>query len=394
MKQDLSETERIRQLYDKAPFPEVFAGKMPQSNVLLTHWVNAVSPSARALGPGSNILLAGCGSGAEGIMLAKLFPESKVWGLDFSQNSIRIAKELGAAAELNNLCFEIADLMDSDSFQKFPKFDFMLCHGVADYVSNPAQLFKTFDNCLSDEGVICMTVNSSNHPAGRIRAAFAALGINPADFTDSAEQRRLLQLVDKLMGNDSGLQGIGQSSKSYLDVDIFAPIAHHVSLEQWCLWAEEKGLVFAASLDAIMGIMQVTDDQLPLLYTMNKASLSRWMYGLCRRPGIQMLFCRQRSFEPCFDKIEQLLEWVPKLDASVAGLPELISDPDELKILTLRFQDFPDFVINTSAYDLEVLRRCQGQKSLKEIIEDIGLSGNMESLRAALFRAYHYGFLV
>ncbi len=384
---------KMLELYDSAPFPDSMQGMLPNTNVLLTPWIAAVTKRDEIFRAGFRILLAGCGSGEEAIAMSKLFPDALIVGVDFSENSIQRAKNRADELGLKNLSFHRADLTQQKDFQGFEPFDFILCHGVADYVSDPDELFKTFKLCLSENGVLCMTVNSPNHPAGRIRTAFMELGKDPANFTDSAEQRRLLQLLDKLMANDSGLVGIGSSPKAYLDVDIFAPIAHHHNLSTWNKRAENAGLFFAGSMDAVLGLTKVTDAELPMLFALGKTALSFWMSELCRRPGIQMLFTNQPSKEPDFTNLKRLFEYRPKLDTCLGVLPPLAGSHEEAKQLTIRFEGLPDFVVNAKAYDLEVLRRCNGKSTVSEIIDEIGLSGDEESLRAALYRLYQYGLL-
>lgn len=384
---------KMLELYDGAPFPDSMQGMLPNTNVLLTPWIAAVSKRDDIFRAGSRILLAGCGSGEEAIAMSKLFPAALIVGVDFSENSIQRAKNRADERGLKNLSFYRADLTQQKDFQGFEPFDFILCHGVADYVSDPDELFKTFKLCLSENGVLCMTVNSPNHPAGRIRTAFRELGINLAEFTDSAEQRRLLQLLDKLMANDSGLVGIGNSPKAYLDVDIFAPIAHHDSLKTWNKRAENAGLFFAGSMDAVLGLTKVTDAELPMLFALGKVELSFWMSELCRRPGIQMLFTNQSIEEPDFTNLSSLFKSRPRLDPCLGALPPLAGSPEEAKQLSIRFEGLPDFVVNTKAYDLEVLRRCNGKSTISEIIGEIGISGDEESLRAAIYRLYQYGLL-
>jgi SAM-dependent methyltransferase len=385
--------DKMLELYDSAPFPDSMQGMLPNTNVLLTPWLAAAAKREDFGKNNFRILLAGCGSGEEAFVMSALFPEAEIIGVDFSENSIKRAKNSLNEQGIKNLLFQKADLMDEKDFLSFEAFDLILCHGVADYVSDPAQLFKTFKLCLSENGVLCMTVNSPNHPAGRIRKAFSELGINPADFTDSAEQRRLLKLLDKLMANDSGLVGIGNSPKAYLDVDIFAPIAHHDSLRTWDKRAKDAGLFFAGSMDAVLGLTMLSDAELPMLFALGKVELSFWMSELCRRPGIQMLFTNQPIEEPDFTNINILFGCKPKLDNCLGVLPPLSGSPDEPKQLTIRFQGLPDFVINTNAYDLEVLSRCKGQSSVLEIISGIAVSGNKESLRASIYRLYQYGLL-
>lgn len=384
---------RMKDLYNRAPFPEVMEGKLPGSNVLLMHWI-AASVGRDDIGKnGSRILLAGCGSGEEALTIGQLFPEAQIVGIDFSEVSIQKAKKLAEESGHQNLSFYTADLMIEAQFNRFEPFDIILCHGVADYVTNTEQLFKTFSQCLRPKGVLCMTVNSPNHPAGRIRTAFKRLGLDPVDFEDTAEQRKLLQLVDRLMANDSGLQGIAIAPKSYLDVDIFAPIAHHDSISDWAKRATEQGLNFAGSMDAVLGLTQVSDNELPFLYNLDKPALSVWMSNLCRRPGIQMLFTKQKIEELDFSDLHSLMNWRPKLDSCLGALPELSGSPEDIKTLTIRFQGMPDFVIDTTAYDLELLRHCDGKSSLSEIISRIPEKGNLGKLIANLYRLYQYGLL-
>jgi SAM-dependent methyltransferase len=384
---------KMLELYDSAPFPDSMQGTLPNTNVLLTPWIAAVSKRGDIFRAGCRILLAGCGSGEEAIAMSKLFPDALIVGVDFSENSIQRAKNRADERGLENLSFYRADLTQQIDFQGFEPFDFILCHGVADYVSDPDELFKTFKLCLSENGVLCMTVNSPNHPAGRIRTAFRELGINPAEFTDSADQRRLLQLLDKLIANDSGLVGIGNSPKAYLDVDIFAPIAHHDNLKTWSKRAVNAGLFFAGSMDAVLGLTKVTDTELPMLFALGKVKLSFWMSELCRRPGIQMLFTNQSIEEPDFTNLSSLFKSRPRLDPCLGALPPLSGSPEEAKHLSIRFEGLPDFDVNTKAYDLEVLRRYNGKSTISEIIDEIGISGDDESLRAALYRLYQFGLL-
>jgi len=386
--------DKMLELYEKAPFPDVLKGNLPSTNVLLTHWISAAAKRDNLFQADFHILLAGCGSGAEAIAIGSLFPDAQIVGVDFSENSIQKAKKIEHESGLKNLSFFCADLMQEKDFLGFEPFDLIICHGVADYVSDPEQLFRTFKLCLAKHGVVCMTVNSPNHPAARIRNAFQALGIAPSSFIDSSEQRRLLQLLDKLMANDSGLVGIGNAPKAYLDVDIFAPIAHHNCLKTWHKRANDSGLNFAGSLDAVLGLTQVSDAELPMLFNLGKSALSFWMSELQRRPGIQMLFTNMQIEEPAFTNLDRLFEWKPKLDNCLGVLPPLSGAPDEQKQLTIRFQGLPDFIINTNAYDLEVLRNCSGQHSVSEIISKIPYPLNKESLQATLFRLYHYGLLV
>lgn len=384
-----TDRDRMQALYDTAPYPAVLEGRMEQTTPLLTHWINAVSPR-RPLGTGARVLVAGCGSGAEAFMLRELFPEATIVGVDFSERSIALAQERAAGT---GLVFEVADLMDAAWIAHHQPFDFVLCRGVADYVTDPERLMVHLGRCLAEGGVLCVMANSPHHPAGRIRRAFARLGVEPEEYRDTEDQRRLLATVEQLMGEATGLTGIAEAPAAYLGVDIFAPIAHHDPIETWARRAEAADLSFAGSLDAPLGLASLSDDQLGALRLLDRPALSLLMSDLVYRPGLTMLFGRGAQAEPTFTSLDALASWRPVLDPCVGQLPPLAGDPGDPKHLTLRFQGLADMVVFSTAYDLEVLRRCDGRSTLAEIRAAIPADCDPVSLLNALFRAYHYGIL-
>lgn len=386
--------ESMLNLYEEAPYPEVVAKDRPTGIPLLDHWINsAVSVDHPALHSASKILVAGCGSGEEAIVLARHYPNAYVVGIDFSERSIERANVLADVEKLTNIAFEAADLTENSWVGNYDPFDFVLCHGVADYVTDVKAMMQNLSACLSANGVLYMNVNSPYHPADRIRQAFSDLGVAPSSFNDTAEQRALLKMVVKLMGSNVGIDGLGEISKAILKIDIFPPIAHHLSIDEWCRIGEEAGLEFCGSMEALDALMQLDDSQLVPLYAMGKSKLSKWIIRLRKQAGMQMLFSPHKAEEPVFYEWEELLKWRPRLATFVGPLPELAAEPYLPMHLTLRFQGLPDFYIYTTAYDLEVFRRCNGSQSLEEILNAIPVPGNREALRASLFRAYHYGLL-
>jgi len=394
-KVDSKDRDRLLALYDAAPYPEVLADSMTQGTPLLEHWINAaVAPDGPSLYAEGNLLIAGCGSGAEALVLARKFPQAKIVGVDFSEPSIVRAKTFAAAENLTNVTFEVADLMSTDWFQKYEPFDFISCHGVADFVLDVSALMKTLATCLAPHGVICMTVNSPHHPGGRLRQAFATLGISPESYSDTPDERALLRLMVSLMGNNIGIEGLANAPKAYLDVDIFPPIAHHDSIDTWRRRAEETGLHFCGSMAAFIGLTQLTDEQLPLLYSLGRPALSAWMARLRQHPGMQLLFSRRKLTEPNFNNLDTIWSWRPQLASFLGALPSMEGEPNQPRPMTLQFPGLPAFIINSTAYDLEVLRGCDGSRSIEEIRDAIAVEGDEQSLLACLFRAYHFGALV
>jgi SAM-dependent methyltransferase len=395
--QDSTEAQRraaLLALYDAAPYPDCLGGKTQQNNPLLIHWINAANGfGAPVLANDSRILVAGCGTGAEAFVLANLYPQATIVGLDFSAISIEKAKNSAQENDFNNVIFAVADLLSADWLADYAPFDFVLCYAVADYVLDPALLLENLRKSLSEKGLIYVACNSPHHPAARVRAAFAQLGKSSDSFEDTDEQRALLQLVANLMGADAKILDLGEAAKAYLNIDIFPPIAHHNSIDKWLEFAEKAGLYFAGATDAAIGLLSVSDAQIPMLFGLNKAALSHWFLKLRQPPAMQLLFSRYAAPAPAFDNLPALWQWKPRLDACLNGLPDLTDDPQKAMNITLRFTNMADFVIYSNAYDLAVLRRCNGERTLAEIQAEIPAKGDLDSLLACLFRAYHYGLL-
>ncbi len=222
----IDKSAQIKALYEQNPYPEVLQNNKTQTVPMLIHWINAaVAPTGVSLHPHSKILSAGCGSGAEVFLLAQQFPEAQITGLDFSTKSIKIAQKKAKDLQGSEVHFDTIDLTDDEWPKKYNGFDFIACHGVADFVETPQEMMANLSNALSDNGVLCMTVNSPAHPAARIKNAYAGLWKGSVCFEESAKHRNSLKIITELMGDTLSIEGIATAPKAYLDVDVFPPFA-------------------------------------------------------------------------------------------------------------------------------------------------------------------------
>ncbi len=396
----MSEEEKIptessvKDIYDSAPFPHSLRKEPSVINPILIPWINAAnSRGSNALGPFSRILIAGCGSGEEAFTFSDLYPSASILAIDFSEKSIAFAKKQQDLRRNEKIQFKVADLLDTSWLHDEGEFDFILCQHVADYVQDIDQLLKTMSYCLGSNGVLCMMVNTPFHPAKIIREHFQSIGIPISDFSDSLEHRAILEEI--VLANDlqTRIPLLWERSYAYLRADIFSPIAHHLSLEEWYARAEQGGLKLIETLDLPMGIASLGDEKLASYYSFNRIELSRIMAEKHKKIATQMLFTKKRSTEPDFADLKELLHKTFVLDESFVGLPEMKESPFELRALSLRFPGIPDLKINSTAFDLEVLRRLNGKKTIYQILKDFESLGDLESLRRTLFRSFHFGLL-
>lgn len=67
---------------------------------------------AKPFPPGSRVLEAGCGVGAQTVILARNSPDAHFLSIDISQESIERARRKVTAQNLSNVTLEVADILD------------------------------------------------------------------------------------------------------------------------------------------------------------------------------------------------------------------------------------------------------------------------------------------
>jgi len=99
-----------------------------------------------------NILDAGSGTGHRIINVAKYYKQSNFLGIDFSNNSIKFAKQLAKKNEVKNIKFRKANLLEKINSQN--KFDVILSMGVLHHLSNPEKGLKNILSILKKDGIL------------------------------------------------------------------------------------------------------------------------------------------------------------------------------------------------------------------------------------------------
>lgn len=381
----------VLDLYEKHPYPSESYLKNSSGTPLLTFWINANAPENQVLYNGCSILVAGCGTGQEVFELAKMYPDSEIIGVDFSPRSIQIAQKECLKIEAKNIRFECIDL--TDIHDNLPKnhFDFILCYGVADYVIAPDILMQNLSKLLSERGILYLSVNSPFHPAKAIQSAFKSMEKPIDTFTENSSNRMLLDAVCQLMNGHMNIPELSTASDNYLNVDIFPPICHHFSIEQWEQLAEP--LEFVASLDGLTGINLLRDEHLNVFYGKDISLISKVCSKLLRSPGIQMLFSKRKKKKIDFENDEEILAWQPTLNQIIGTIPPLSKPIDSYLPLSLQYPGFTALTIHSKAIDLEIFRHFDGQKKIDHILKNLPVSYELELLKPSLFRAYHYAVI-
>lgn len=109
--------------------------------------------------PGSRILEAGCGVGAQTVTLANNSPEARITSVDISAESVTAARQKVIAAGLNNVQFQQEDIFNL-SFAA-DSFDHIFVCFVLEHLKEPEFALRQLRNCLRPGGTI--TVIEGDH---------------------------------------------------------------------------------------------------------------------------------------------------------------------------------------------------------------------------------------
>ena len=109
--------------------------------------------------PGGRVLEAGCGTGAQTVILATKNPEAQIIAIDASQDSIVKAKATAAQEAISNVTFEIADIFDLPFEQE--SFDHVLVCFVLEHLEKPLAALGKLQKVLKKGGSI--TVIEGDH---------------------------------------------------------------------------------------------------------------------------------------------------------------------------------------------------------------------------------------
>lgn len=101
---------------------------------------------------GSRVLEAGCGVGAQTIILAKNSPDALITSIDISESSLAAAEQKIRAAGLKNVHFQRADLFNLEFAPE--SFDHVFVCFVLEHLSQPLAALKALKRVLKPGGTI------------------------------------------------------------------------------------------------------------------------------------------------------------------------------------------------------------------------------------------------
>lgn len=166
---------------------------------------------------GSAVLEAGCGVGAQTIILAQNSPDARITSIDISPDSVRQAQASIRQAGITNVTFQTADIFDLP-FER-ESFDHIIVCFVLEHLPNPTEALQCLRQVLKKGGTI--TVIEGDHgscffspeSAAAHRAIQCQVQIQASMGGDTLIGRRLYPLL-----KDAGFDDIRVSPRMvYVD---------------------------------------------------------------------------------------------------------------------------------------------------------------------------------
>ncbi|QQG47065.1 MAG: class I SAM-dependent methyltransferase [Candidatus Woesebacteria bacterium] len=161
----MSLEQKVKHCYEDAPFPDSLRKAKNFNKELdrIVKWtklnLDFLSNELISKHPKA-ILCAGCGTGEEVIALSRIYPKSKILGVDISNASISIALQNIKKARVKNVKILKCSIID-DLPNLSRKFDLVYSCGVIHHLSNPRKGFSILSTKLTKRGkMIIMLYNS------------------------------------------------------------------------------------------------------------------------------------------------------------------------------------------------------------------------------------------
>ena len=377
--------------YEKRPYPgtDKTAQIKKAWDRVPMEWIRALwKPTQKDLAP-ERAFVAGCGTGSEAFAMQRRFPKAQIVAVDFSPRSISIARNLQQRTrQMRNIRFHVANLARRNLGKiTGGDFDFISCHGVLSYVPEPERVLANLRRQLKADGALYLGVNGATHFGVGGRLFLPEFGFDMAELRDGPYLRKLLKLWDGIL-DCRGSEKCARLSATYLASDLFCSIMHNLPLSHWVGMARNAGLHLQSNHCSWRGIRSAIEkDPSHLLIPRSRAQVCQLVEFLRPADFHRLLFTRQTMANPPWESAEALRICRPVL-TNLYGmqLPKRAHSWE-----TLTRVAFKSPAMNTrldwkmTEWELEILRRSDGRRSIDMILERTPAAAPPDLLRQHLY---------
>ncbi len=387
---------KIRQIYEKLPYPQVKdrTRRARRWQLAPMDWITTMWQPAKPA-PG-RILVAGCGTGAEAFALRRKFPNADIMAVDFSRHSIKVARALQRrTGPSRKIRFLVGDLTGRDfATQVGRRFDFITCHGVLSYIQNPGRALANLAGCLAQDGALYLGVNGAKHFSVAWRRVLPSFGYDLNKFQDGNHLRQLLTLCDALAGHRPG--AISKQDSVLLAGDLFGALNQAFPLAQWNRIARRAGLHCRGSFAALAALRPALNEDLyGLLMPRSRAEIAELLDWIQPAAFHWLIYTRAAPPAPPWHDVDKIRDWRPELTPLYTHRwPKRASASNQLQRVEFRSRSTNALVkMRVPGWELEILRRSNGICSLRQILASLPAPPPARTLRSQIYVLHQFGIL-
>jgi SAM-dependent methyltransferase len=258
--------DTVRNAYERVSYPPLVH---PLTDVARIEMICKLVGLPVTSAQDANVLDIGCGSGVNLLVMAERFPRSRFVGIDFSEHAIAKARDLARHAQLSNVRFEHADLLQWNPGDS--RYDIIIAYGLFSWVSDPVKerLLQVCQQCLTPRGVacisymtypgckqldafrdlLCLRTETLNNPTERVTEAHRLLDFLQRAFEQLPNWSHSRHLQDLA-------EGIRRKAPEFLLLDDLGVVRDPCYFLQFVQWAAEHELQYLADCDFPMMFLE------------------------------------------------------------------------------------------------------------------------------------------
>ena len=222
--------------------------------------------------PNSSVLEAGCGVGAQTIILAKNSPEARILSIDISEESLNNAKALAEKEGISNVQFQKANIYQLTFAEE--TFDHIFVCFVLEHLLRPRDALMNLKKVLKTGGTI--TIIEGDHGSAYF-------------YPESIAAHRTIQCLIDIQTSIGGNALIGRQIYPLLEASGFHTIK--VTPRMVYIDSSKPELVEGFTKNTFIAMVEGVRDQALKLQMMDEATWEKGIKDLYRTTGQNGTFC-------------------------------------------------------------------------------------------------------
>jgi 2-polyprenyl-3-methyl-5-hydroxy-6-metoxy-1,4-benzoquinol methylase len=185
--------------------------------------------------PTARVLVAGCGTGSEALVMARAHAPTRVVAIDLSRHSLAYAIRMARKFEVPNVRFLQGDILDVNRLHE--QFHAIVCVGVLHHMAEPLQGWRALTEVLVPGGVMQIGLYSerAREEVTAARKHIRKNGLSPIAKDIRAFRKQILG------GSDNALVDLAKSEDLYT-LSTCRDLLFHVSEHRFTLIEVERAL--------------------------------------------------------------------------------------------------------------------------------------------------------